>query len=153
MRPGGFSQSGFLGEDERLEDVLSADARVLEELGLSPAQLANALGRLIDAAEASRSRSAQVDDRFEIRIEVFTGFQICPWARDPNSGQCTAGGGVRHASVEWRLRNLRSGAELRGPGLIVHLIRAHGFFEGFESPNRVDPTELAQILELRPFEP
>ena len=35
MRPGAFSQGGFLGEDERLEDVLAADARALEELGLS----------------------------------------------------------------------------------------------------------------------
>jgi len=148
MRPGAFSQSGFLGEDERLEDVRAADARTLEQLGLSGEELATPLDRLIDAAEASRRRSARVDARFEIRVEVFTGFQICPWATSPHSGQCTAGGGVRHASVEWRLRNLRTGEELSGPGLIVHLIRAHGFFEGFQSPNRVDPRTLARILEL-----
>ena len=148
MRPGAFSQRGFLGEDESLEHVLAADARALEELGLTVEELADPLDRLIDAAEAARRRSARVDGRFEIRVEVFTGFQICPWAASPNSGQCTAGGGVRHASVEWQLRNLRTGERLGGPGLIVHLIRAHGFFEGFESPSRVDPGALARILEL-----
>jgi hypothetical protein len=148
MRPGAFSQRGFLGADERLEDVLEADARTLAELGLSPQELADPLDRLIDAAEATRGRSARVDDHFDIGIELFTGFQICPWAPDPHSGQCSAAGGVRHASVEWHLRNRRTGDRLSGPGLIVHLIRAHGFFEGLRSPSRVDPRALARILEL-----
>ncbi len=148
MRPGAFSQTGFLGEHERLEDVLAADARTLGELGLTTEELAAPLDRLLDAAEQARGRSARVDGRFEIRIELFTGFQICPWAPSPHSGQCSAGGGVRHASVEWQLRNLGNGTRLSGPGLIVHLIGAHGFFEGFDSPNRVDPPALARILEL-----
>jgi hypothetical protein len=150
MRPGEFSQAGFLGEHERLEDVLARDARTLEESGLSPNELADALERLLDAAEAARGRSARLDGRFDVRIEVFTGFQICPWAPSPHSGQCTAGGGVRHASVAWRVRNRRTREELSGPGLIVHLIRAHRFFEGFESPHRVDPLALARVLEVGP---
>ena len=81
---------------------------------------------------------------------MFTGFQICPWAANPHSGQCTAGGGVRHASVDWQLRNLATRERLSGPGLIVHLIRAHGFFEGLESAGRVDPRSLARVLELSP---
>jgi hypothetical protein len=153
MRPGAFSQSGFLGEHERLDDVLAADARTLGELGLTAAELAAPLDRLLDAAEEARGRSARVDGRFEIRIEIFTGFQICPWAARPHSGQCSAGGGVRHASVEWALRNRATGARLSGPGLIVHLIGAHGFFEGLESPKRVDPRSLARILELAPPAP
>jgi hypothetical protein len=151
MRPGAFSQSGFLGEDERLEDVLATDARTLEDLGLSAEEVAAPLDQLLYAAEAARSRFARVDGQFEISIELFTGFQICPWAPNPHSGQCTAGGGVRHASVKWHLRNRRSGERLSGPGMIVHLIRAHGFFEGFQSPNRVDPRTLVRILELGSF--
>lgn len=150
MRPGEFSQAGFLGEHERLEDVLARDARTLEEAGLSPDELADALERLLDAAEAARGRSARLEGRFDVRIEVFTGFQICPWAPSPHSGQCTAGGGVRHASVAWQVRNRRTREELSGPGLIVHLIRAHRFFEGFESPHRVDPLALARVLEVGP---
>jgi hypothetical protein len=148
MRPGEFSQAGFLGEHERLEEVLARDARTLEEAKLLPDELADALERLLDAAEDARRRSARVDGEFDVSVEVFTGFQICPWAPSPHSGQCAAGGGVRHASVEWRVRNRRTGEELRGPGLIVHLIRAHRFFEGFESPHRVDPLALARVLGL-----
>jgi hypothetical protein len=153
MRPGVFSQTGFLGEDERLEDVLASDARTLAELGITAEELAAPLDRLLDAAEAAGGGSARVDSRFEIRIELFIGFQICPWAPHPHSGQCTAGGGVRHASVEWQLRNLADGSRLRGPGLIVHLIGAHGFFEGIHSPHRVDPRSLARILGLSPPAP
>jgi len=151
MRPGAFSQRGFLGPEESLQSVLAADARLLAELGLSFDELAAPLDRLLDAAEAAPGRSARVDGRFQVGVQVFTGFQICPWAISPNQGQCTAGGGVTHASVEWRIENLLSGKELTGPGLIVHLIRAHGFFEGPESPGRVDPRALAEVLELGPF--
>jgi hypothetical protein len=150
MRPGGFSQGGFLGSGERLDQVLAADARTLVELGLSGADLTVPLERLLDAAEADRRRRVK-EDGSELRIEVFTGFQICPWAPSPNSGQCTAGGGVRHASVDWRLQNRRTGEQLAGPGLIVHLIRDHGFFEGLESPYRVDPRDLARVLAVGPF--
>jgi hypothetical protein len=148
MRPGEFSQGGFLGEHERLEDVLAQDARTLEESNLSPDELADTLDRLLDAAEADRRRSARVDGAFDVSVEVFTGFQICPWAANPHSGQCTAGGGVRHASVDWRVRNRRTGDQLTGPGLIVHLVRVHRFFEGFESPYRVDPLALGRVLGL-----
>jgi len=151
MRPGELSQAGFLGEHERLEDVLARDARTLEEANLSPDELADALERLLDAAEAARGRSARVAGRFDVRVEVFTGFQICPWAPSPHSGQCTAGGGARHASVDWHVRNRRTGEELRGPGLIAHLIGAHRFFEGLESPHRVEPLALARVLELGPW--
>jgi len=148
MRPGEFSQAGFLGEHERLEEVLARDARTLDEANLSPDELANSIERLLDAAETARRRSARVDGQFDVSVEVFTGFQICPWAPSPHSGQCTAGGGVRHASVNWHVRNRSTGDELRGPGLIAHLIRAHRFFEGFESPYRVDPLALARVLGL-----
>jgi hypothetical protein len=36
--------------------------------------------------------------------------------------------------------------ELTGPTLITHLIREHGFFEGLESPYRVDPERLPRLL-------
>jgi len=148
MRPGSFSTVGFLGPNERLADVLAADAETVAAMGLTFEELAAPLDRLLDEAEQSRGRSAVVDGRFEARVEVFTGFQICPFAVQPHSSQCTEGGGVRHASIDWSVKNRRTGERLRGPGLIVHLIRAHGFFEGIESPHRVDPRTLATVLEI-----
>jgi hypothetical protein len=37
---------------------------------------------------------------------------------------------------------------LRGSGLLVHLIRDHRFFEGEESPFRLDPERAAHVLGL-----
>lgn len=46
--------------------------------------------------------------------------------------------------------NRGTGDYLAGPGLIVHLIRDHHFFEGPGSPYRVDPVKAAQVLGLQP---
>jgi hypothetical protein len=151
MRPGALSQTGFLGEAESLHKVLAHDSQALAELGVTCEELAARLDALLGAAETARSRTAYVGHH-RIEVTVYTGFQMCPWSVDIHHGQCTAGGGVQHGSVDWRIRNLRSGQQMRGPGLIVHLIRDHRFFEGFGSPHRVDPTELARLLELGPFQ-
>jgi hypothetical protein len=144
MRPGALSRSGFLGPDERLADVIAADARTLDALHLDHAAIAAALDRLIDTAERSPERRASVGP-LQCRVEVHQGFQICPWA-DLRSGRCSAGGGARHASADWSITNTVTGEMMRGPGLIVHLIGDHHFFEGAKSPNRVDPARLAALL-------
>ncbi len=148
MRPGQFSQAGFLGSEERLNDVLSADAKTLQELGVTYGELAAALEELIEKGDQQRGRSVKVNDKFVVEVEAHTGFQICPFAPEPHKNQCTASGGVRFGSLDWKISNLASGKEMRGPGLITHLIRAHHFFEGLESPYRVDPRQVVSLLEL-----
>jgi hypothetical protein len=58
---------------------------------------------------------------------------------------------MRLASIDWDIQNTRSRVRLSGPGLIVHLIDVHTFFEGLQSPYRVAPRALAELLELGPF--
>jgi hypothetical protein len=147
MRPGAFSKTGFLGPHERLRDVIAADAEVLRKLGLTYTEIAARLDALIAAAEASPDHSACLGG-LQCRVQLYQGFQICPWAPDPHRAQCSAGQGVRHGSLDWWVRNLKTGAEIKGPGLVVHLIRDHHFFEGLESPNRIDPHRLANVLDL-----
>jgi hypothetical protein len=50
MRPGAWSEGGFLGHRERLEDVLAADQRTLESLALTRAELVEPLEMLIQAS-------------------------------------------------------------------------------------------------------
>lgn len=145
MRPGSFARTGFLGMNESLVDVIKADADALSQLGLSCAELAAELDKLVSAAEASPPGLSRVA-ALECEVHRYQGFQICPWAPDPHRTQCTAGLGVRHASIDWRITNLETGDEMRGPGLVIHLIRDHEFFEGPMSPNRVDPFQLALLL-------
>ncbi|MGO8865311.1 MAG: hypothetical protein ACLQME_02305 [Alphaproteobacteria bacterium] len=147
MRPGAFSKTGFLGPNERLRDVIAADAKTLQKLNLTYAEIAFKLDALIAAAEASPVHRARLR-ALQCRVQVYQGFQICPWALGSPDAQCSAGLGVRHGSVDWWVTNLRTGEEMKGPGLVVHLIRDHHFFEGLMSPNRVDPSRLAHILDL-----
>ena len=148
MKPGAFSRTGFLGPSERLRDVIEADSETLRKLNLTYTEIASKLDSLIAAAESSPSRRTRLGT-LECRVEVHQGFQICPWARDPHRAQCSVGLGVRHGSVDWWITNLNTGVEMKGPGLVVHLIRDHHFFEGPMSQNRVDPFRLANLLELR----
>src|SRR5262245_38165324 len=188
MRPGAWSTKGFLGESERLEDVLEADRQTLSELGLEPEQLAEALDCLVGAAGlhfvesqdsdqasvefASRMRDAVakaearfgsveplsdswgvlVGERFEVSQRHYFGSQECPWGpgwRDAEPGQaihfCGSG------SSDWFITDMRRELSMSGPSLIMHLIRQHAFFEGFESPYRVDPRALAELLQLGPY--
>jgi hypothetical protein len=193
MRPGAWSEDGFLGQTESLSDVFARDVATLSELGVGFDELADCLSLLIEApkaglpplasehpaywqerfptweedARAIRAKvvrrfgsldhadlfSARVGGRFEIDLTVYLGSQWCPWSEsdpcsepdDAESSICDAG------SNDWRIRNTERGIELSGPTLISHLIREHHFFEGFESPYRVDPRALAELLELGPF--
>jgi|SRR5271165_4536791 len=147
MRPGAFSKAGFLGPGEKLSDVIAADSEVVRNLNLTCTEIASKLDALITAAEISPTREARLGT-LHCQIQVHQGFQICPWASDPNHQQCSAGLGVRHASVDWWIANAKTGEGMRGPGLIVHLIRDHHFFEGPTSSNRVDPSRIARLVEL-----
>lgn len=150
MRPGALSQAGFLGENERLKEVLARDGQAIANLGVTYEELAGQLDILIRTAEATPRHAARIG-HFKVKVTLYPGFQMCPWSPDIHHGQCTAGGGVQYGSLDWNIRNQRTGQEIRGPGLIVHLIRDHHFFEGFESPYRVSPTELTRLLALGPF--
>jgi hypothetical protein len=149
MRPGNFSQVGFLGPAESLAQVLDTDAHTLNELGVSGRVLADRLGQLLEAA-ASRQTVTRLG-QYEVRLQRYKGVQICPFAPEPHENPCPAGGGVRFASIDWDIKNTRTGSRISGPGLIVHLIAAHGFFEGLRSPYRVAPRALAEVLEVGPF--
>jgi hypothetical protein len=151
MRPGDFSQKGFLGVDESLRQVLDTDAAELGNLSVNARTLADRLDELLQAAVASKRTVTRVG-HYTVRVQRYKGPQICPFAPQPHENPCPgAGGGMLLASIDWDIQNTRSRVRLSGPGLIVHLIGAHGFFEGLQSPYRVAPRALAELLELGPF--
>lgn len=149
MRPRQYSRQGFLGERESLESVLQADALALQQLGLAPSELARPLGALLEAAIESKTKILRID-HFRIRLFRYKGTQVCPFVPEPNEMVCP-GGFAWMGSFDWEIENKRSGRNLKGPGLIVHLISVHGFFEGVHSPYRVEPAELAALFGLGPF--
>jgi hypothetical protein len=150
MRPANFSQVGFLGPEESLRQVLEADARTLDELGVTADAMADRLGQLLEASIAS-TRAITSAGPYKVRLKRYKGPQICPFAPEPHENPCPGRGDKRFASIDWTISNPRNGIQLSGPGLIVHLIGAHSFFEGPQSPYRVPPRKLAELLELGSF--
>jgi len=180
MRPGAYSEGGFLGQTESLETVIAQDSQTLRALGISHEQVADGLENVLQCAldqrrdllesNASEYRQREGEGRIpdlyhpqsvphftadnlpntdvgylvgsnlQVFIVEYRGVQGCPWG-------C---GLADWCYLDFLILNRRSGKYVTGPGMIVHLIREHHFFEGLESPYRVDPVKAMQVLELGP---
>jgi hypothetical protein len=168
MRPGAWSTGGFLGKHESLEDIIVDDANLLSRLNVTYQQLADKLERILaPALEAylrrefssdcpdlynpeamagltsalllqKRREEKYISGNLQVFILVYRGMQHCPW-------ECTA---YDFAHFDFLILNQARKTFVTGPGLITHLIREHHFFEGRESPYRVDPAKLVYVLEL-----
>jgi hypothetical protein len=180
LRPGAYSQAGFLGPAESFEAVVTQDRQILEKLGISHEQVAAALESVLRLVENQREELLKgnpqeylkkgrdripdlyhpatlphfvvgnlppitsgylVGDRLQVFIVHYRGMQECPW-------------GCKYqdwSSLDFLILNRESGKYVTGPGLIVHLIREHSFFEGSETPFRVDPARVVEVLELTPL--
>lgn len=181
MRPGGFSEKGFLGPTESFEALMHQDDRALEALGVSHEQVADALESMLQLVEVQRNKLLQenfseyskregrgaehllpniynakqpprfsledlpsaevgylVGNSLQVFIEEYRGLQDCPWGCEHD----------RRSSLNFLVLNRQTGRCLTGPGLAIHLIRAHRFFEGLGSPFRVDPVAAIEVFEL-----
>lgn len=130
--------------------MLESDKRLLDQLGLDAETLSSHLRQLLQAAVTSKKATTRAGT-YKIRLRRYKGPQICPFASDPYVTPCPVRGDNLLASIDWTITNQHNGTKLSGPGLIVHLIGEHKFFEGLGSPYRVSPLELAKLLELGPF--
>jgi hypothetical protein len=174
MRPGRCSNGGFLGLNESLEDVIAKDEQTLAKFGISYEQIASSIERIWIAATTEKYSLPAKDylaretdfpclhkpetipsfslsnlpelnhgfivENFQVFIVQYRGFQHCPWG-------CSAFG-----SSDLMILNRKTGESFAAPELIIHLIRAHRFFEGFESPYRVDPKKVIRTLEISPIQ-
>lgn len=140
MRPGRLSKGWFLGPNESLEAIIREDDDTVKKLGLTHEQIANGIEYLMnESLYESRyyKNKNRLPSNYVIEVIHYMGFQECPWS---DSGE--------HGSVELRITNKRLGETIFCPGLIVHLIRKHHFFEGKQSPYRVDPEKVVRVLEI-----
>jgi hypothetical protein len=138
LGPSRFSGQGFLGEDPReWEEILAADARALDELGISREQLLQALRAVYDQA---RDRGG---DPVELGGSVQAECLECRGAiPSPFSGEGTF---PKHQVV---VRDSREGETFTITPLGLHLIEKHGFFQGVGSPFRINPTVAVRVLGL-----
>jgi len=141
MRPGQLSNGGFLGEHEKLDDVLKADDATVRRLGLTHEKIAARIQYFIDKVCYPTREGSLIDGKYLVGGEVYRGGQECPWG--------DAGLFMPNSEMDLFVVNQQTGERLKFPGGIVHLIQVHHFHEGKESPYRVDPERAARILEIK----
>lgn len=168
MHPGAWSQQGFLGADESLLSVMAEDRIALAQNGITATQVAELIEQILIRAKEQRlggirramkypnlyqpeaipqfslNNLPSLDegyliDKFQVFIIQWRGVQGCPWGCS-----CHA----EWASFDFLILNRNTGEFFTGPALIVHLIRHHEFFEGKESPYRVDPLKVLRVFEI-----
>jgi hypothetical protein len=137
MAPGKITREGFMGADARnLADILTEDDAAVTRLGLSHGALSRRMAELRDAGATGLGEFVSVAPCFEVRVDSVRGKLPCPFG-DP---------GV-FPKTNVTVRNLRTGREIVYTDLHIHLVSAHGFYEGKGSPFRLEPRDLAEILE------
>ncbi|MBN2878491.1 MAG: hypothetical protein JXN65_02565 [Clostridia bacterium] len=138
MMPGALSAHGFIGQDSRkLADILHTDAKSLEKTGITKEALAEKMQELTDYGMRGLGTPMPVDDIFEVEVGDYRGKLPCPFKDN--------------AKIDKRqtvVRRLDTGVIIRWTDLNIHMIKEHGFFEGYGSVYRLDPVELARFLGI-----
>lgn len=149
MRPGGWSVKPLLLEGESLALTLEEDARRLVRLGVSSEALGQGLAELLAGAAKSDWFRPFRSGPYAVELRRRRGLISCPWA--PEEGmRCPAGAGSRATANQFAITHRKSRRHLEGFELSVHLIRDHGFFGGKGSVFRIEPEDLALLLEMGP---
>jgi len=140
MAPGVITRDGFLGGDTRaLVDILTADDAEVLRLGLSHRDIADRMIELRDAGTAGLGEPIGVPPHFEVSVDSVRGKLPCPFG-DPGMFQ----------KINTTVRNVRLDRTMVYTDLHIHLIGSHAFYEGKASPFRLEPRDLAEILEIAP---
>jgi hypothetical protein len=155
LRPGGFSDFGFLGFTERLLDRLRTDDAWLHRHGITHEQIADRLEAVIGDAERALKESHEttvVVDRFAVEFSGSFGFQECPFSLTSPSIAWPEFRQPEWCGFDGNNFTIHDPATKRSvfvPKLAIHLIRDHHFFEG-NTPFRVDPEAIVTLLQIEP---
>jgi len=136
LRSSALVAGGFMGDDTRsVAEVIEADRAVLHKLGANTAMLAQRMRELTKLAETGLGTWVEASGGRRVMVEDYKGNLTCPW---PHAGQY-------HKRVT-TLENTKTQQTLMWTDLNVHLIEAHGFFEGKGSAFRIEPEAAVKIL-------
>lgn len=138
LRQSNATSTGFLGPDKRgLAAILQADDEVVRRHGFTHALIAQRLLALRQTGWEGLGEPVSAPPHFEVCVDAARGTLSCPFGdRD------------LFAKVNTTVRNLASGQKITFSDLNIHLIAAHGFYEGHGAQFRLDPEQLMDMLEM-----
>ncbi len=138
MRPGVITLEGFLGPDYRsLDDIINEDDGAVSRMGLTHEEIARRMMELKQAGEAGLGEFIKVPPHFEVKVDSVRGKLPCPFSHP----------GI-YRKTNTTVVNTKQGREITYTDLHIHMIEAHGFYEGRGSRFRLEPKELVEILEI-----
>jgi len=138
MKPGVLTRDGFLGSDRRgLAEILLADEAEVNRLGIDHRQIADRLRRLLEQGLPGLGTEVEVDGTFLVSVDDARGRLPSPW---PGEGT--------FPKTNIYARRIDTGEEIAYTVLQLHLIEVHGFYQGRESPFRLEPAALREFLRL-----
>lgn len=148
MLPGGWHSRPLLLPGQPLETILDQDAQRLRTLGISAETLGQALAQVLAQASDSDWFRPFRHSQLDVEVRRRRGFITCPWAVDETE-KCVIGQGGRATANEFVIRNRDTGLVISGFEISAHLIRDHSFFGGPGTAFRLEPPDLAGVLNLR----
>jgi len=135
LRAGILARDGFLGEDARpFPQIIREDLEALAALGIAAGEVADAMERLTKAGLTAVGVPVKAGD-YSVLVEEYMGRIPCPFRDHRAPKRNTEATDASGRSFAWS-------------DLSIHLIRAHGFFQGAGSPFRLEPAALADFLGL-----
>ncbi len=136
LRSSKLSARGFLGNDPRsLFEILDADAREVEKLGYSIAEIAARMQEITAEAKTGLGDWVKVSDTLRAWASDTRGIIACPW---PHAFRA-------HKTVT-TVERADTGKRIQWADLNIHLIGEHGFFQGKGSVFRLEPGELVEMI-------
>ena len=136
LRHSKISAGGFLGHEHRtVDEIIEADAVELKRLGVTARALGKRMRAISETAMHGLEMTVNVDHNHTARMREARGSIICPW---PHPGS--------YAKRVTSVRRTDSGEEVVWSELNIHMIEAHGFFEGKGAPFRIEPAKLVSVI-------
>jgi len=111
----------------------------VQRLNLTNADIANRMIEFRDAGMRGLGDFINVEPHYEVKVDTVRGKLPCPFG-DP---------GI-FPKTNTTVRNLNTGREITYTDLNIHMIMAHGFYEGKGSGFRLEPVDIARVLEIKP---
>lgn len=146
MKPSKLSDSGFIGIDESLLQVLANDNNTVLKMDLNHQQIADFLEYFKKAFDVVFKNEASYEKHafeyngriFIFEIEAWRGIQESPF----NDGTFT--------NTDCNLVCLQDGSSINYSGILPEMIRRYGFYEGTKVSYRLDPKSIAEIAGFLP---
>lgn len=136
LRASTLVAGGFMGDDPRtVTEVIDSDAGELSHLGVTEKELAARMKAVTDKAAPGQGTWVEIAPGREAQVDETRGANPCPWRHRG-----------RYFKRVTTVRRQDTGEMVRWSDLNMHMIAAHGFFEGKGSMFRIEPAALIKIL-------